>query len=153
MAAPEVPRRIDAVIGHTVAADSEAMSIALGEAVAATLHDDVPVGAVVVRDGLVIASRHNERELRADPTAHPKKPHGTVNHYLAAITLTLTLTLHARHATVSLCVAATDCPLSPPPAHPGILIEALAVPANPVNASLAFSPQPPHRRPPSLSTD
>ena len=33
-------------------------------------HGDVPVGAVVVRDGEVIARRHNERELRQDPTAH-----------------------------------------------------------------------------------
>ena len=29
-----------------------------------------PVGAVVVRDGEVIATGHNERELRGDPTAH-----------------------------------------------------------------------------------
>ncbi len=33
-------------------------------------HDDVPVGAVVVRDGEILASRHNERELTGDPTAH-----------------------------------------------------------------------------------
>ncbi len=33
-------------------------------------HDDVPIGAVVVRDGEIIASRHNERELTGDPTAH-----------------------------------------------------------------------------------
>jgi tRNA(adenine34) deaminase len=33
-------------------------------------HDDVPVGAVVACDGEVLARRHNERELRADPTAH-----------------------------------------------------------------------------------
>ncbi len=46
------------------------MALALGEAEAALVHDDVPVGAVVVRDGVVIASRHNERELTGDPTAH-----------------------------------------------------------------------------------
>ena len=31
---------------------------------------DVPVGAVVVRAGEIIAARHNERELTGDPTAH-----------------------------------------------------------------------------------
>ncbi|HEY0519591.1 MAG TPA: tRNA adenosine(34) deaminase TadA [Ilumatobacteraceae bacterium] len=50
--------------------DEDAMRVALAEAAAATVHDDVPVGAVVVRDGVVIAARHNERELRGDPTAH-----------------------------------------------------------------------------------
>ena len=30
----------------------------------------MPIGAVVVRGGEVIGSGHNERELRADPTAH-----------------------------------------------------------------------------------
>jgi tRNA(adenine34) deaminase len=47
-----------------------AMRAALDEARAALTHDDVPVGAVVVRKGLVIAARHNERELSGDPTAH-----------------------------------------------------------------------------------
>lgn len=46
------------------------MGIALAEARAAIDHDDVPVGAVVVRDGEVIARRHNERELTGDPVAH-----------------------------------------------------------------------------------
>lgn len=46
------------------------MRAALDEARAALEHDDVPVGAVVVRDGTVIAARHNERELSGDPTAH-----------------------------------------------------------------------------------
>lgn len=46
------------------------MRLALDEARAALLHDDVPVGAVVLRDGLVVARRHNERELTGDPTAH-----------------------------------------------------------------------------------
>lgn len=48
----------------------EAMTIALAEARAAIVHDDVPVGAVVLRDGVVIARRHNERELTGDPVAH-----------------------------------------------------------------------------------
>ena len=33
-------------------------------------HDDVPVGAVVVRGEEVIGTGRNERELRQDPTAH-----------------------------------------------------------------------------------
>jgi tRNA(adenine34) deaminase len=51
--------------------DEEAMQLALEEAASAVIHDDVPVGAVVVAgDGSIIARRHNERELRGDPTAH-----------------------------------------------------------------------------------
>jgi tRNA(adenine34) deaminase len=46
------------------------MRRALDEALQAPSHGDVPVGAVVVRDGSVIAARHNERELTGDPTAH-----------------------------------------------------------------------------------
>ena len=46
------------------------MRLALREAERAPGHGDVPVGAVIVREGEVAASGHNERELRADPTAH-----------------------------------------------------------------------------------
>jgi len=46
------------------------MQLALDQARAALEHDDVPVGAIVVRDRAVIAARHNERELTGDPTAH-----------------------------------------------------------------------------------
>jgi tRNA(adenine34) deaminase len=46
------------------------MRLALREATLALEHDDVPIGAVVVREGEVIGAAHNERELRADPTAH-----------------------------------------------------------------------------------
>jgi tRNA(adenine34) deaminase len=46
------------------------MRAALAEAQAALPHDDVPVGAVVVRDGAVIGAGHNERERRQDPSAH-----------------------------------------------------------------------------------
>jgi tRNA(adenine34) deaminase len=34
------------------------------------VHDDVPVGAVLVHGGEVIGAGHNERELREDPSAH-----------------------------------------------------------------------------------
>ena len=46
------------------------MHLALAEAEAAADHDDVPVGAVIVRDGEPLAAAGNERELRRDPTAH-----------------------------------------------------------------------------------
>ncbi len=50
--------------------DEYFMRLALREAARAVAHDDVPVGAVVVRGGEVIAAAHNERELRQSPTAH-----------------------------------------------------------------------------------
>jgi tRNA(adenine34) deaminase len=46
------------------------MRLALREASRALEHDDIPVGAIVVHEGEVIGAAHNERELRADPTAH-----------------------------------------------------------------------------------
>lgn len=46
------------------------MRLALDEAKRALRHDDVPIGAVVVRAGEVIGAACNERELRGDPTAH-----------------------------------------------------------------------------------
>jgi tRNA(adenine34) deaminase len=52
------------------AADDAAMRAALLEAERAPIHGDVPVGAVALVDGRIVASRHNERELRGDPTAH-----------------------------------------------------------------------------------
>jgi tRNA(adenine34) deaminase len=50
--------------------DGEAMTLALAEAEAAVVHGDVPIGAVALVDGEVVARRHNERELTGDPTAH-----------------------------------------------------------------------------------
>jgi len=50
--------------------DEYFMRLALREAERALEHEDVPIGAVVVRDGEVIGVGHNERELRQDPTAH-----------------------------------------------------------------------------------
>lgn len=52
------------------AADAEMMRRALDEARRAAAHDDVPIGAVVAREGEVLAAAGNERELRKDPTAH-----------------------------------------------------------------------------------
>jgi tRNA(adenine34) deaminase len=48
----------------------EAMTVALGEAERAAAEGDVPVGAVVIAGGRLVAQRHNERESRHDPTAH-----------------------------------------------------------------------------------
>lgn len=50
--------------------DTQLMTQALDEARRAIDHGDVPVGALVVIDGQIVASAHNERELRGDPTAH-----------------------------------------------------------------------------------
>jgi tRNA(adenine34) deaminase len=50
--------------------DEYFMRLALREAERALEHDDVPIGAVIVREGEVIAAARNERELRGDPTAH-----------------------------------------------------------------------------------
>jgi tRNA(adenine34) deaminase len=50
--------------------DEYFMRLALREASRAVEHDDIPVGAIVVHEGEVIAAAHNERELRVDPTAH-----------------------------------------------------------------------------------
>ena len=55
---------------HFFPRDEYFMRLALREAQRASEHDDIPVGAVVVKDGEVIGSGHNEREVRADPTAH-----------------------------------------------------------------------------------
>src|SRR6185436_3039481 len=46
------------------------MALALQQAREAEAHGDVPIGAVVTRDGEPLATAGNERELRADPTAH-----------------------------------------------------------------------------------
>jgi tRNA(adenine34) deaminase len=56
--------------GHFFPRDDYFMRMALREAERALEHDDVPIGAVLVREGELIAAAHNERELRQDPTAH-----------------------------------------------------------------------------------
>jgi tRNA(adenine34) deaminase len=52
------------------AIDQEMMALALDQAREASVHGDVPIGAVVVHDGTVIARAHNRRECDKDPTAH-----------------------------------------------------------------------------------
>ena len=50
--------------------DHEAMGLALAEARLALDHGDVPVGAVALIEGRVVAADHNRREELGDPTAH-----------------------------------------------------------------------------------
>jgi tRNA(adenine34) deaminase len=54
----------------TVLSDEDAMGLALYEARAALDHGDVPVGAVALLHGEVVAADHNRREELGDPTAH-----------------------------------------------------------------------------------
>jgi len=50
--------------------EHDLMGAALEEARSALDHGDVPVGAVVVMDGQIVARGHNRREQLGDPTAH-----------------------------------------------------------------------------------
>ena len=50
--------------------DDDAMGLALYEAQSALEHGDVPVGAVALVAGQVVAADHNRREELGDPTAH-----------------------------------------------------------------------------------
>jgi len=52
------------------ASDREGMEAALEEARKAASSGEVPVGAVVFRDGAVVARAHNQTVARRDPTAH-----------------------------------------------------------------------------------
>ena len=56
--------------GPAVAPDEQYMRLALEEAEAAAEEGEVPIGAVVVCDGRVVARAHNRRETDADPSAH-----------------------------------------------------------------------------------
>jgi tRNA(adenine34) deaminase len=50
--------------------DAFFMTLAYNQAIEAWREDEVPVGAVIVRAGEVIASAHNGVETQCDPTAH-----------------------------------------------------------------------------------
>ncbi|MDZ4389262.1 MAG: tRNA adenosine(34) deaminase TadA [Gemmatimonadales bacterium] len=52
------------------AADRDGMAAALAEAEQAAIEGEVPVGAVVMRGGEIIASARNAMRARRDPTAH-----------------------------------------------------------------------------------
>jgi tRNA(adenine34) deaminase len=57
-------------VGHFLAEEERFMRMALDEAGRAGERGEVPIGAVVVRQGEVISAAGNEREERSDPTAH-----------------------------------------------------------------------------------
>ena len=46
------------------------MDIAYKEAIMAMQEDEVPIGAVIVKDGKVIARAHNNKEKKNDPMGH-----------------------------------------------------------------------------------
>jgi tRNA(adenine34) deaminase len=50
--------------------DQSFMREAMKEAALAGAAGDVPVGAVIVADQVIVARGHNQREQRGDPTAH-----------------------------------------------------------------------------------
>ena len=56
--------------GSDATADERFMRLALALAATASEHGDVPIGAVLRSGEDVLAQAVNERELRADPTAH-----------------------------------------------------------------------------------
>ena len=50
--------------------DEKWMALALEQARKAEEHGEVPVGAVLVKDGLLVAKAHNQPISTNDPTAH-----------------------------------------------------------------------------------
>jgi tRNA(adenine34) deaminase len=50
--------------------DERFMRVAIREAIAAEEDGDVPIGAVIVKDGQIIGKARNQREVLQDPTAH-----------------------------------------------------------------------------------
>ncbi len=73
------------------------MREALAEAEKALAHRDVPVGAVAVRDGVVIGRGHNRKEVDGDPIGHAEMmalqqaAHAVGGWRLAGVTLYCTL--------------------------------------------------------------
>jgi tRNA(adenine34) deaminase len=78
------------------------MVLALDQARAAIDHGDVPVGAVTLVDGRLVAARHNERELTGDPTAHAE---------LLALRDTARILGGWRLSAVTLVVTLEPCPM------------------------------------------
>ena len=58
------------IFAHVMNEDTKYMEAALREAEAAATEDEVPVGAVIVCNGKIIAKGHNMTERLNDPTAH-----------------------------------------------------------------------------------
>ena len=62
-------RRNDRPVAHFTD-DARWMLVALQEADKALRHGDVPVGAVIVKNGEIVGRGHNRREVDGDPLAH-----------------------------------------------------------------------------------
>jgi len=60
----------DAVLDDALDGDRRWMDVALEEAALAAEADEVPIGAVVVLQGRLVARAHNLTRTRKDPTAH-----------------------------------------------------------------------------------
>jgi tRNA(adenine34) deaminase len=82
--------------------EDAAMALALAQARDALSHGDVPVGAVALVDGQLVAARHNERELTGDPTAHAE---------VLALRDTAVALGGWRLSTVTLFVTLEPCPM------------------------------------------
>ena len=66
-------RLADVLTGSSSTFKTEVMREALGMAVQAYNLGEVPVGAVVVRQGIILSQAHNLREALSDPTAHAER--------------------------------------------------------------------------------
>lgn len=78
------------------------MKEALREAEAAAMLGEVPVGAVIVADGQIVARSHNLRETTGDPTAHAE---------LLALRAAAQVKKHWRLTNMSLYVTLEPCPM------------------------------------------
>lgn len=83
-------------------ADTIYMRMALREAVRASEAGEVPVGAVIVKDGEVIGKAHNQTETLQDPTAHAE---------VLAITQAANATGNWRLTDCTLYVTKEPCPM------------------------------------------
>jgi tRNA(adenine34) deaminase len=82
--------------------DDAAMELALAQGRQAVEHGDVPVGAVTLIDGQLVAARHNERERLGDPTAHAE---------ILALRDTAAVVGGWRLSAVTLVVTLEPCPM------------------------------------------
>ena len=82
--------------------DRRLMTLALAQAQAAAAEDEVPIGAIIVRSGHVLAAAHNQREQLRDPTAHAE---------MIAITQAATALNSWRLEDCTLYVTLEPCPM------------------------------------------
>ena len=66
----ETKAEVEPTIRRAALSDEDYMRMALDEAAIAACEGEVPIGAVVVCDGEVVARAHNRRETDLDPSAH-----------------------------------------------------------------------------------